>query len=89
MPFWPWGLFMSRCAMMITSASCSISPESRRSDIFGLASGRFSILRLSWARATIGMPSSLASALSPRLMAPSSWLRFWYRLFGSGAIRLK
>ena len=45
------------------SASCSIEPDSRRSDIIGRLSERCSGPRLSCESATIGTSSSLASSL--------------------------
>ena len=59
------------------SASCSIDPDSRRSDIRGVPP-RFSGPRLSWARTMMGMPSSLASPLSPaEISAISRSREFW------------
>ena len=51
---------------MITSASCSMLPLSRISDMTGRLSARCSTWRLSWERARIGTFSSLANALRLR-----------------------
>ena len=61
---------------MITSASCSIAPDSRRSLIIGRLSVRVSTLRLSCDSAMTGHFSSLASAFSPREISPISLARF-------------
>jgi hypothetical protein len=57
------------------SASCSMLPDSRRSDRRGLPS-RFSTSRFSWEIAMIGILRSLASAFSPREMSAISCWRF-------------
>ena len=61
---------------MMTSASCSIAPDSRRSLIIGRLSLRDSTLRLSCDSAITGHCSSLASAFRPREISPSSVARF-------------
>ena len=48
------------------SASCSIAPDSRRSDRMGRWSFRNSGARLSWLRAITGTSSSLAMPLRER-----------------------
>ena len=56
------------------SASCSIEPDSRRSDICGRLSVRCSGPRLSWQIAMTGTSSSLASSFSAREnSATSCW----------------
>jgi hypothetical protein len=57
------------------SASCSIEPDSRRSDSCGRLSSRCSTARLSCDRAITGTSSSLASCLRPRLISEISWTR--------------
>ena len=52
----------------MTSASCSMAPDSRRSESFGRAFSRFSTSRLSWLIAMTGTSSSRASPFSDRLM---------------------
>src|SRR5690606_40373814 len=61
---------------MITSASCSIAPDSRRSELIGRLFGRCSRERLSWDSATTGTLNSLASALSEREISEISLVRF-------------
>ncbi len=61
---------------MIRSASCSIAPDSRRSDITGFLSVRCSTLRFSCDSAITGTFSSLASALSEREISEISVARF-------------
>ena len=58
-------LSVLRWRNMTTSASCSIEPESRRSERRGFPS-RFSTSRESWERARTGMESSRATCLSVR-----------------------
>ena len=55
---------------MMTSASCSIAPDSRRSLIIGRLSVRDSTLRLSCESAITGHFSSLASDFRPREISP-------------------
>ena len=58
------------------SASCSMEPDSRRSDICGFLSVRCSGPRLSWESAMTGTSSSLASSLSARENSETScWRR--------------
>ena len=57
------------------SASCSIEPDSRRSDSIGFLSSRCSTARLSCDSAITGRSSSLASCFSPRLISEISWTR--------------
>ncbi len=57
------------------SASCSIEPDSRRSDSCGRLSSRCSTARLSWDRPITGTSSSLASCFRPRLISEISWTR--------------
>ena len=59
----------------MTSASCSMAPDSRRSAITGRFSARVSTWRLSCDSATTGTLSSLASALSDREMLEISCSR--------------
>src|SRR2546425_9424137 len=60
-----------------TSASCSIAPDSRRSDSWGrrCSPPRCSGARESWDNATTGTSSSLARALSEREMNEISCCR--------------
>src|SRR3546814_7111350 len=51
------------------SASCSIEPDSRRSESCGRLSSRCSTARLSCKSASTGTLRSLASVLSPRLIS--------------------
>ena len=51
---------------MTISASCSMAPDSRRSESMGRLSSRFSLARLSWLRQITGTLSSLAMILSIR-----------------------
>src|SRR5258707_391609 len=60
----------------ITSASCSIAPDSRRSDITGRLFGRCSSERLSWDSATTGTLSSFASDFIAREISEISVARF-------------
>ncbi|MNT09506.1 hypothetical protein D3C72_1442920 [compost metagenome] len=60
---------------MTMSASCSIEPDSRRSESIGRLSVRLSTARLSCESATTGTESSRASCLRPREMAPISAVR--------------
>ena len=60
------------------SASCSMAPDSRRSESMGGSPLRFSTPRLSCESATMGILSSLASALSERLMVAISCSRDWF-----------
>src|SRR5215212_7791692 len=50
---------------MTRSASCSMLPDSRRSDSSGRLSGRDSTARDSWDTAMTGTPSSRASIFGP------------------------
>ena len=61
---------------MMTSASCSIAPDSRRSLISGRLSVRDSTLRFSCESAITGHLSSLASDLSAREISPMTVARF-------------
>ena len=61
---------------MMTSASCSIAPDSRRSLIIGRLSVRDSTLRLSCDSAITGHFSSLASDFRPREISPITVARF-------------
>ena len=58
------------------SASCSIAPDSRRSDITGRLFWRSSKRRLSCEHATTGTISSLARAFSEREISEISVARF-------------
>ncbi len=60
----------------ITSASCSIAPDSRRSDITGRLFGRCSSERLSCDSATTGTLSSFASDFIAREISEISVARF-------------
>jgi hypothetical protein len=60
----------------MTSASCSIAPDSRRSDIIGRRPLRFSTSRLSCDSAITGHSSSFARPFSERLISPISVARF-------------
>ena len=62
------------------SASCSMAPDSRRSDSCGRLSVRCSGPRLSWLIATTGTSSSLASSLSARENSATSCWRDSTRL---------
>ena len=66
----------SRHRNITRSASCSIAPDSRRSDSRGSFDSRISGWRESWDRAMTGTDSSRASALSPREISDTSWTRF-------------
>ena len=61
---------------MTMSASCSMAPDSRRSDSIGRLSSRFSLARLSWLRHSTGTCSSLAMIFSIRLMSDTACWRF-------------
>jgi hypothetical protein len=61
------------------SASCSIAPDSRRSESCGRLSVRASGARDSCDSAITGQPSSLASPFIERLIADSSCWRFSLR----------
>jgi hypothetical protein len=61
---------------MITSASCSMAPDSRRSDITGRLFGRCSSERLSCDSAITGHFSSLARPFSEREISEISVARF-------------
>ena len=58
------------------SASCSIAPDSRRSDSRGRLSSRFSLARDSWLRQITGTFSSLAMIFSIREMSDTTCWRF-------------
>ena len=58
------------------SASCSMAPDSRRSDSMGRLSSRFSLARDSWDRHSTGTCSSLAMIFSIRLMSDTACWRF-------------
>ncbi|MNF92814.1 hypothetical protein D3C84_754700 [compost metagenome] len=60
---------------MITSASCSIAPDSRRSELIGRLFGRCSRERLSWDSATTGQLNSLAKAFKEREISEISLVR--------------
>ena len=61
---------------MITSASCSMAPDSRRSLIMGRLSVRDSTPRESCDSAITGHFSSLASIFRPREISPTAVARF-------------
>ena len=63
------------------SASCSIEPDSRRSDSFGICGLRDSTLRDSWERAMTGILSSRASCFNDREISEISVARFSPELF--------
>ena len=56
--------------------SCSIAPDSRRSDWIGRLLGRSSHFRESWLRRITGTPSSFARSLKPRLIELMTLTRF-------------
>ena len=58
------------------SASCSMAPDSRRSDSMGRLSSRFSLARESWLRQITGTSSSLAMIFSIREMSDTTCWRF-------------
>ena len=60
------------------SASCSMAPDSRRSESIGGSPLRFSTPRFSCESATTGHSSSFASDLSERLMVAISCSRDWF-----------
>ncbi len=62
--------------MSTTSASCSIAPDSRRSESCGILLGRCSTARESWESAIIGMRSSRARDLNDLDISEISWTRF-------------
>ena len=64
---------------MTTSASCSMEPESRRSDSMGRLSERCMLARDSWAQASSGTFSSRAMALRRREISLTSSWRFSLR----------
>ena len=71
------GLYTSsRYINITTSASCSIDPDSLKSDRNGLLSFRCSRLLFSCERAIIGMSSSFARLLSCRVIDAISFTRF-------------
>ncbi|MCY1451025.1 hypothetical protein D9M71_678700 [compost metagenome] len=74
--YWVSGWYTSsRYTNMITSASCSMAPDSRRSDISGRLFGRCSSERLSCESTMTGMPSSMASSLHWRDISLTSSVR--------------
>ena len=60
---------------MTTSASCSMAPDSRRSESMGRLFWRDSFARESWLRQSTGTPSSLAMIFIMRLMSDTAWVR--------------
>ncbi|CSD44722.1 Uncharacterised protein [Vibrio cholerae] len=60
---------------MIKSASCSIEPDSRRSELTGRLSARCSKERFNCESATTGTFNSLANALSEREISAISSVR--------------
>ena len=58
------------------SASCSMAPDSRRSDSMGRLSSRFSLARDSWDRHSTGTCSSLAMIFSIRDISLTICCRF-------------
>ncbi|MNL79064.1 hypothetical protein D3C87_2055900 [compost metagenome] len=60
---------------MITSASCSIAPDSRKSEFTGRLFGRCSRERLSCESATTGQLNSLAKAFRDREISEISLVR--------------
>jgi hypothetical protein len=75
-----WGSKISPRYIHITrSASCSMLPESRKSDRTGTGGLRCSISRLSWESAITGIFKSLARILSSRLISDTSCCRFSLR----------
>ena len=60
---------------MIKSASCSIEPDSRKSEFTGRLSARCSNVRLSWERATTGTSNSFAKAFKEREISAISKAR--------------
>ena len=60
---------------MITSASCSIAPDSRKSEFTGRLLGRCSRERLSCDRAITGQLNSFARAFSEREISEISLVR--------------
>ena len=61
---------------MTLSASCSMAPDSRRSDSIGRLSVRLSLARESWLMHTTGTFSSLAMILSAREISLTTVTRF-------------
>ena len=60
---------------MIKSASCSIEPDSRRSELIGRLSLRCSKLRFNWDKATTGTSNSFAKDLRERDISAISKVR--------------
>ena len=60
---------------MTTSASCSMAPDSRRSESMGLLFCLCSFARESWLRQSTGTPSSFAIIFIIRLMSDTAWVR--------------
>ena len=60
---------------MTTSASCSMAPDSRRSESMGRLSCLDSLARLSWLRQITGTFSSLAMIFIIRLISLTAWVR--------------
>ena len=58
------------------SASCSMAPDSRRSESMGRLSSRFSLARESWERQMTGTFSSLAMIFIIREMSLTTCWRF-------------
>src|SRR5690606_22797356 len=71
----------SRWMNITTSASCSMAPDSRRSESMGLPPLRSSTFRLSWLSASTGTSSSLESCLSAREISEISSCRLSERFF--------
>ena len=65
---------------MTTSASCSIDPDSRKSESIGLLSCRCSRFLLSWDSATTGHSSSRAKIFKLRLISDTSTCLFSARI---------
>lgn len=63
------------CTRNTTSASCSIEPDSRRSESCGFLSLRISGPRFSWDKATTGTSSSLAKSFRARENSETSCWR--------------
>ena len=66
----------------MTSASCSIEPDSRKSEFTGRLSARCSKLRFSCDKATTGICNSFANAFNEREISAISRVRF-SEIFGT------
>ena len=60
---------------IIKSASCSIEPDSRKSEFTGRLSARCSNVRLSWESAITGTSNSFANAFNEREISAISKVR--------------